>query len=173
MYQKLMVVLTALAVVFGMFGSPAKVFAQDDVPPPPEPIIVTSDVTEKTSAPGDVQPNAVVTDPGGGNNSVTITNLLWSMWQGAVKSAGSATANFNQASSSRITCASSVKNSANQTGTTTTSNGSYGGNSCPQTAQASLSGVVPATYTTWTTATFKWPSGVTGSGKAEQSYYQN
>ena len=161
--RRLISILAALVISIGTIGDITPAYADDDAPPPP--IIVETEVD--FSGAGD----SVVPGPGG--ESVTITNRYYPYYGGSVKTDGKANGNFYQPSGSRYKCQSHVYNSAGQVGTTTTSYGSYGGTNCPYTTKASLGGVVPTTYTTWTKSWWKWSDGTSGYGISQQSHYED
>lgn len=168
--RKSILVFAVLIMLLGSFGVASPAHADDDAPPPPEPIVVKTEVKGKVIG-NVILPNSVV--PGPGTQSVTITNRYYPYYGGKVKTDGKAEGNFNQPSGSRYTCKSHVYNDAGQYGTTTTSYGIYGGANCPYTAQAVLSGgVVPNTYNSWTKAWWKWSNNTNGYGIAQQSNYQ-
>jgi len=114
-----------------------------------------------------------VYDPSG-KNKVTIINRYYPYYGGSVKTDGRAVANFDQPSGSGISHLSHVYNSAGQEGTYEDSYGEWGGTYCPYTSPlAVLGGVIPATYTTWIKAWWKWPSGTNGFGKAQESHEES
>lgn len=158
-----LVVLTFVSMLM-TFTIPVPALADgSDTPPPP--IIVTATVNTEAG------PNSVVPGPGGA--SVTITNRYYPYYGGAVKTDGWAQAtNFNEPPNHRFSCQSHVYNSAGQHGTYEWSHGSNGGNNCPVTPLAVLSGVVPATYTSWTKSWWRWPDLSPGYGIAPQSHYE-
>jgi len=152
--RKVLLVSVGLALVVGLVASPAYADGPDDNGPPPKPLTITSQVSQ------------------GKGEKVTITNNYYPMWQGAVKSDGFASGNFSQPPNSRFDCYSKVTNDAGQQATGDHSYGSYGGTCCPTTNKASLSGVVPAYYTSWTFASWHWSDGSPGSGDAHQTHYE-
>ena len=155
--------LTLLLLIVTISSQTLMVMA-DDAPPIP---LVTTNVVSKNV----VGPHSVVPGPGG--VSVTIANRYYPYYGGSVKTDGWAQGNFNVPYWARFLCQSHVFNSAGQQGSSTWSSGTYGGNSCPVTPQASLSGVVPTTYTSWTKAWWAWPDGTSGYGIAQQSHYES
>jgi hypothetical protein len=146
---------------------------QDEDKLPPKPITVTSTFRNAKPNKLGMTPDADISDPGGSGAVVVITNNYYPYCCGrGVGSDGNASGNFVEPSYGQYQCWSSVRNNAGQNGSTTYSSGSPGASSCPTTPMATLAGVLPATYTTWTDARWLWPSGNLGSGRAEQSYYQ-
>jgi len=170
--KKVFSVFVALVILFGSLGVTSPAHADGEVPPPPEPIVITTEVSGQTTGNDFLPlPDAVVPGPSG--QSVTITNRYYPYYGGKVKTDGRAVGNFSQPSGSRYKCQSHVYNNAGQQGTYTTSYGSYGGANCPYTAQAVLSGGVgPNTYTSWTKSWWKWSNNTNGYGIAQQSNYQ-
>ncbi len=162
-YKSLSIVVL-LVLLLNALVSPSLVYADGKNPPPP--ITVTTRVYHST-----VSLNSTVPGPGG--EQVVITNEYYPYYNGSVKSNGWADANFNQPAWSQMTCQSHVYNSSGQHGTYTSNAGAYGGNNCPPTGLAELSGVVPTYYTTWTKAWWKWSDESNGYGKAEQTHYES
>lgn len=156
----ILVAMTALMPVI-----PVVAMTNSDDAPPPAPIVVTTFYSKG------IAPDSVVPGPGG--QSVTIVNRYYPYYGGQVKTDGWAQGNFSEPLGYRYSCESHVYNSAGQHGTYTWSYGSYGGSNCPITPLAVLSGgVVPATYTSWTKAWWRWSDLTAGYGIAQQSNYQ-
>jgi len=147
----------------GLAGPTIADGGQDGKEPPLPPIEIIKQVTRGGGEVGVMSPERV-----------TISNSYYPYYGGAVKSDGYAYADFNQLSWSRIECKSRVTNARGQQGAfTPVSPGAYGGCNCPRTAKASLSGVVPCTYTSWTFANWHWLDGSPASDNANQSHYED
>lgn len=153
--RKVLLVSMGLALLVGLVASSAYADGPGDNEPPSKLLTITSQVSR------------------GRSEEVTITNRYHPYYQGAVKSDGEASGNFSQPPYSRFDCYSKVTNSASQQATGDHSYGSYGGTNCPTTPKASLGGVVPATYTSWTYASWHWSDGSPGNGDAHQSHYES
>ena len=153
--KSVLLVSVGLALLVGLVASPAYADGPDDNEPPPKPLTITKQVSR------------------GRSEEVTITNRYYPYYQGAVKSDGEASGNFNQPPYSRFDCYSRVTNSASQEAVGGHSYGSCGGTCCPTTPKASLSGVVPAYYTSWTHASWRWSDGSPASDYANQTHYES
>lgn len=143
-----------LALLTGLIALPVYADGPSDYELPPKPFTITEKVSLNKG------------------EQVIITNRYYPYYQGAVKSDGEASGNFNQPPYSRFACYSRVTNNAGQEAVGGYSYGSYGGTNCPTTPQASLSSVIPATYTSWTHASWRWSNGSLGNGYANQSHYE-